>query len=63
MSWRLLLLAALVCCASACELDPKAQGGPVKTCTSAGQQCVYAQGKLGVCQFDQSRMLTCTSQH
>lgn len=55
----LLMLAA----ASLVSCESGGDGGPVKLCEKVGQQCVFAPGKLGVCQFDASQKLACMSQH
>lgn len=48
---------------------PKGSGGQktdaVTTCSSAGQSCVYAPGKLGLCVAgaDPAAPIVCQSQH
>lgn len=57
----IIVFAALASLLIACETS--GDGGPVKVCEEVGQQCVYAPGKLGVCQFDAAQKITCMSQH
>lgn len=67
MWWRGMMLCLVLLCVSApgCEISPQdaSSSGPVKECVSAGQQCRYAKGKLGVCQFNDAQELLCMSQH
>ncbi|MGO8999605.1 MAG: hypothetical protein ACLQVI_40285 [Polyangiaceae bacterium] len=49
-TWTPLLLPALLTLLlGACTKPTATSGAPVATCTSAGQQCQYADGKIGLC--------------
>ena len=43
----------------------KTKSAPVETCTAAGQSCVFAPGKLGVCveSVNGAPRFVCQSQH
>lgn len=43
--------------------DDTAAGGPVDTCTKAGEQCRIQGGQLGVCTMNTDGELTCAPQH
>ena len=45
----LLLLALVFSGASGCAKPMATTTGPVATCTKAGEQCQYADGKIGLC--------------
>jgi hypothetical protein len=65
----------LAACLLLCACPPDGQGGatkksnePVKICTSQGQSCVFAEGKLGLCvestqPCEGKACLVCQSQH
>ena len=59
---RTLLTFCLALFASGCP-DAETGGGPVDTCTTAGEQCRIAGGQLGVCTMDTRGELTCAPQH
>jgi hypothetical protein len=68
------IVVAIASCLLLCACPPDSGGGakkssePVKTCTSAGQSCVFQEGKLGLCvestaPCEGKACFVCQSQH
>ncbi len=59
------IVVALALLVTGCP-DETPSGGPVETCTKAGEQCKMGGGQLGVCTSDMNTdppRLFCMSQH
>lgn len=48
-----------------CPAEKDKKAAPVETCTKAGESCVFAPGKLGLCieSVDGNPRFICQSQH
>jgi hypothetical protein len=44
-----IVVAIAACAALACSKPSTGAAGPVASCAKAEQQCVYAEGKIGLC--------------